>query len=258
MGHTDLLHEPSFPIQQEGGKNSIIIVEDDRDFRESIVETLSLHGYDVTGADSALDFYRKIAVKSFQLVILDLGLPDQKGVVLAEYIRTNTAMRIIILTAQGALESRISAYKAGADTYLLKPVDMSELIASIESNMGRISDQQLQDSPVSHTGAQQELTVRNWKLLRSQSVLVSPNGQSVKLSSREYDVLELLASMADQVVSRSYLIKALGYEDTRMGSRSLDVLVHRMRQKAASIKERLPVRTVHGQGYSISGTLLLS
>ncbi|ANT65583.1 MULTISPECIES: response regulator transcription factor [Prosthecochloris] len=258
MEHTDLVHESSSLAEQVRSKNSIIIVEDDRDFRESIVETLSLHGYDVTGAESALDFYRKIAEKSFQLVILDLGLPDQKGVVLAEYIRVNTAMRIIILTAQGALESRISAYKAGADTYLLKPVDTSELIASIESNMGRICDQQVPDSPGSLSVGQQVLPVRRWKLLRSQSVLVSPNGYSVKLSSREYDVLELLASVTDQVVSRSYLIEALGYEDTRMGSRSLDVLIHRMRQKASAIKERLPIKTVHGQGYSISGTLLLS
>lgn len=258
MECTDLVHERSSREERECSRNSIIIVEDDRDFRESIVETLSLHGYDVTGADSALDFYRKIALKPFQLVILDLGLPDQKGVVLAEYIRTNTAMRIIILTAQGALESRISAYKAGADTYLLKPVDMSELIASIESNMGRISDQHVQDSLVSHIVAEQELPAHSWKLLRSQSLLISPSGQSVKLSSRELDVLELLASVTDQVVSRSYLIEALGYEDTRMGSRSLDVLIHRMRQKAAAIKERLPIKTVHGQGYSISGTLLLS
>ena len=120
----------------------VIVVEDDNDFRESMVEFLELNGLDVTGVESALEFYQSISRQSYDVVILDIGLPDQNGLVLAEYVRNNTDMRIIMLTAQSSLESKISAYQAGADIYLVKPVDFSELSASIYSILGRLNSNQ--------------------------------------------------------------------------------------------------------------------
>ncbi len=242
---------------QEKNKR-IIIVEDDRDFRESLVESLALAGFDVTGVETALEFYQHIAMRSYILAILDLGLPDQNGFVLAEYIRNNTDMRIIVLTAQASLESRVNAYQAGADIYLLKPVDFSELEASIYSILGRLDEQRSRKPE--NSLLKQAVTQKDepqWTLLRSKTTLTTPDGDTIKLSPKEYDLIELLASYHSSVVSRRDLLKALDYKDDKLGNRSLDVLIHRLRQKKGSGDVGIPIKTVHGSGYSFSEPILI-
>ncbi|WP_162010064.1 response regulator transcription factor [Pelodictyon luteolum] len=234
----------------------IIVVEDDLDFRESLIETLSLCGYEVVGARSALEFYQKVAETPCELVILDLGLPDQNGVVLAEYIRNNTDMRIVVLTARGALESRIAAYRAGADTYLLKPVDTDELVATIESNLGRVGLHEGDCGPGSGLQALQPRAAA-WRLLRSDAVLITPAGERIRLSSREVDLLEILASSTGTTISRHSLIETLGYDPAGSGSQALDVLIHRLRQKASESGSRLPVKTIRAKGYIVSEPLYI-
>lgn len=242
--------EQTEPVSDGFSQRSIIVVEDDSDFRESLIETLSLCGYDVVGAKSAFDFYQKAAQKSYALVILDLGLPDQSGVVLAEFIRKNTNMRIVILTARSSLESRVAAYKAGADTYLLKPVDTAELIATVESNMGRVALQG-DSGQMRHHLPFEDLS-DNWRLVRSSATLLAPTGEKISLSSKEFDFMELLATNQDTNVSRSAIMAALDYDDAKSGSQVLDVLIHRLRQKAADKGVRLPIKTVRGKGYAVS------
>lgn len=111
----------------------VIIVEDDRDLRESLVEYLSLDGHDVTGVGSALEFYQALASSTFMIAVMDIGLPDQCGYVMAEFVRRNTPMGIIILTARSSIEDRVNGYRAGGDLYLVKPVDCRELSAAITS-----------------------------------------------------------------------------------------------------------------------------
>ncbi|RXK84323.1 response regulator transcription factor [Chlorobaculum sp. 24CR] len=252
MTTDSLTVEQAAPVSNETDRGRIIVVEDDSDFRDSVVETLTLYGYEATGAKSALDFYHKVAQKPYALVILDLGLPDQNGVVLAEFIRQNTDMRIIILTARSSIESRVSAYKAGADTYLLKPVNTDELIASIESNLGRFS-QKGDDEQARGINPLEPLS-SGWQLLRAASTIITPTGEKLGLSSKEIDFLEHLASKRGNA-SRQELAAALGYNDVATGNKALDVLVHRLRQKAAEHGVKLPIRTVRGKGYCLSEPL---
>ncbi len=244
--------EQAAPVSNETERGRIIVVEDDRDFRDSVVETLTLYGYEVTGAKSALDFYQKVAQKPYALVILDLGLPDQNGVVLAEFIRQNTNMRIIILTARSSLESRVSAYKAGADTYLLKPVNTDELIASVESNLGRLSTKGEEKQARGMNPL--ETLSPGWQLLVATATVIAPTGDKLSLSSKEVDLLAHLASNPN-FVSRQELTEALGYDDVTSGSKALDVVVHRLRQKGAEHGIKLPVRTVRGKGFRLSEPL---
>lgn len=246
---------PDELLKDESAQGRIIVVEDDSDFRESLVETLSLYGYEVIGAKSALDFYQKVALKPCSLAILDLGLPDQSGVVLAEFIRQNTRMRIVVLTARSAIESRVAAYKAGADTYLLKPVDTSELIATVESNLGRLCPraEEASDPAVHHL----EPLSPSWQLHRSKAILTAPTGEKISLSSREVDIMEFLVSNPEQHATRKQLMVVLGYDGSRSGSQTLDVVIHRLRQKAVESGVRLPIKTVRGKGYSVSESLIL-
>ncbi|NTU54230.1 MAG: response regulator transcription factor [Chlorobiaceae bacterium] len=232
----------------------IIVVEDDSDFRDSIVETLVLYGYEAIGAKSALDFYHKVAQKPYALAILDLGLPDQNGVVLASFIRQNTNMRIIVLTARSSLESRVCAYKAGADTYLLKPVNTEELIASVESNLGRIRSDE-EHEPSHHEHPLESLSAV-WQIVRATATIIAPTGEKLSLSAKEADFLVYLASHPDHS-SRQELTVSLGYDNVTSGSKALDVLVHRLRHKGAESGIKLPFRTVRGKGYSVSEPLTI-
>lgn len=234
----------------------IIVVEDDRDFRESMVEYLALAGFDVTGVSSALDFYQSIAREQYVLVILDIGLPDQNGFVLAEYIRKNTNMRIVMLTAQSSLDSKVTAYRSGADMYLVKPIDFSELAASLQSVLGRLDtiNQTGREKPSAAVNLQQAAT---WKLLRHDHLLITPRGSQVALTAKEFDLLEKLASYPNMVVERQNLLKALVYENDDFGNRALDALIHRLRRKKDELDDRIPIKTFHGSGYSFSAPIVI-
>jgi DNA-binding response OmpR family regulator len=235
----------------------IIIVEDDRDFRESIVEYLVLAGFEVTGVESALEFYRSISQQHFKVVILDIGLPDQNGLVLAEYVRNNTDMRIVMLTAQSGLESRISAYEAGADIYLIKPIDFAELSASLKSILGRIDAQE----PVKQEAATEPVPMvteaKTWTLVRSDWALLTPEGSDIRLTAKEFDFIERIAQSPKTVVLRHELLTILDYENNEYGNRALDALIHRLRRKNEGARNGIPVKTVHGSGYCFSAPVVI-
>ncbi len=109
----------------------IIFVEDDQDLRESIVQYLEDDGISMTAIGTAHEFISCLDSDTFDVAIIDVGLPDLSGYVLAEYARLKTDLGIIMLTARGKIEARVQGYLAGADLYLVKPVDMNELLAAI-------------------------------------------------------------------------------------------------------------------------------
>jgi DNA-binding response OmpR family regulator len=235
----------------------IIVVEDDRDFRESMVEYLVLAGFDVTGVASALEFYQRISQQQYLMVILDIGLPDQNGLVLAEYVRNNTDMRIIMLTAQSSLDSKVTAYRSGADIYLVKPIDFAELAASLQSILGRLDFPPTKKQDTGTPEPAEEREIIPWKLIRNEWRLCPPEGAAIKLTSKEFDLLELLASHPNKVVERHVLLKALDYDNDEFGNRALDALVHRLRRKKDGLNCRIPLKTAHGSGYGFSEPIII-
>jgi len=238
-------------------RKRIIVVEDDRDFRESMVEYLELAGFDVTGTASALEFYQIISREQFPLVILDIGLPDQSGLVLAEYIRKNSDMRIVMLTAQSSLDTKLTAYRSGADIYLVKPIDFAELAASLDSILGRLEANNPASIDQSNIKAFSEPEKPQWRLLRNVCTLITPLGNKTNLTSKEFDLLEKLASSPNMVVERPDLLKALDYDNDELGNRALDALIHRLRRKKEELEHRIPVKTIHGSGYSFSAPITI-
>lgn len=237
-------------------RRRIIVVEDDSDFCEIMVEYLTLSGLEVTGVESALEFYQSISLQHDDVVIPDIGLPDQNGIVLAEYVRNNTDMRIIMLTVQSSLESKINAHHAGADIYLVKPVDFSELSASIFSIPGRLNDRlTLQQK---HTSGLQAMHQKLTPWVRHNDwTLCTPSGDEIKLTSKEYDLLQRLALSPDTTVKRHDLLRALDYEVDEHGSRSLDALIHRLRRKTRKLNYGVPIKTSHSLGYCFSAQFIV-
>lgn len=125
------------------GTIKVILVEDDHDLRESLASYLRLEGYCVTSISTGLQYYQELSANTFTIAIIGIGLPDQSGLILAEYTRKNTCISIIILTSQNILKTRIDSYNKGCDLFLSKPVDYQELNAAIKSLVTRQNEKML-------------------------------------------------------------------------------------------------------------------
>lgn len=227
----------------------ILLVEDDNDLRESVEECLNLAGYDIKGVSSGMDCYRALGESAFDIAIVDLGLPDQDGFILAKYIRSNTPMKVIILTARNAVEDRVRGYDAGADLYLVKPVDYRELTAAIRSLGERIHP----------TQEPRGSSCDKWFLSREKWHLVAPDGTVVPLTGRELHFVDALLATPGKPVRRETIIEQLGYSDAEYASRAMDSLVRRLRRKIeSSTRCEPPIRTVHAIGYCFSAPIIHS
>ncbi len=231
-------------------QEKLILIEDDSELRESLLEFLTLSGLTVTGVGSAIEFYQALNIEHFDIAIVDVGLPDQSGYELSKYLRKNTTMGVIILTARSSAEDRIQGYDAGADLYFVKPVNSQELIAAIRNLIERLNCRR---------NEQQEEMRKDWFLDKSEWTLTGPNGLICKLTSKELSFLEELISKHGNPVTRESLMIRLDYNPNQYDNRSLDALVLRLRKK---IEEKGchgdPIKTVHAVGYCFSAPVRTS
>ncbi len=231
----------------------IIIVEDDQDLLENMVKYLTLAGYEVTGAASAREFYSHLSRQPYMLAVLDIGLPDQSGLVLAEYVRKNTDMWIIILTARSTLDDKLAGLKCGADFYLVKPIDCSELAATIANLFVRINETPSIPEPELLKEAE---TFAQWKLERNNWMLITPKGDSIKLTSKEFEFLTSLSLRSNTIVARRDILKTLDYPSTEQASHALESMIHRLRKKIEEANCVFPIKTSHGIGYCLSADII--
>lgn len=230
---------------------SVVIIEDDRILRESLVECLELNNFNVSGAESALEFYKLIAETEPAVAIVDVGLPDQSGFVLADYIRRNTQMRIIILTARGSLEDRVKGYESGADLYLVKPVKCLELAAAVRSVAARHEEKKC---PVENVADAQ-----SWQFARKSCELFSPEGVCIRLTDKEASFLRILAGSGEMRCSRTEFLEGLDYQHDEYGDRALNSLVLRLRKKIEKdTGAEAPIRTAHAVGFYFSDSLTVA
>jgi len=231
----------------------IIIVEDDQDLLENMVKYLTLAGYEVTGATSAGEFYYHLSQQTYMLAVLDIGLPDQSGLVLAEYVRKNTDMWIIILTARSTLDDKLAGLKCGADLYLVKPIDCRELAATIANIFMRIDKSPAVPEPEL---LKETDTFAQWKLERNNWILVTSRGDSIQLTSKEFEFIAFLSLQSNTIVARRDILKILNYPSTEQSSHALESMIHRLRKKVEEAGCEFPVKTSHGVGYSLSADII--
>lgn len=240
------------------GNRRIIIVEDDADLRRSVVKYLELKGYDVTGVGSAIEFYRELSETVYGLAIIDIGLPDQSGLILSNYLRINSDIRILILTAETSVECRLSCYQSGADLYLQKPVDFRELSVTVSNLIGRVA------KPETTYGGSDRVDAGkvvgdggHWVLSRLDWSLHVPTGEVLRLTSKEVGLITLLATTPDSVSSRRDILKALDYRNDEYGNRALEAMIRRLRRKMESVVDCSPIKTCHGHGYCFSVPIII-
>ncbi len=222
----------------------VVIIEDDRDLRESIIRFLTVSGVVAEGVGSVMEFYREVVTHNFDVAVVDVNLPDQSGFTLADYLRRKTDLGIIIITARDGMEDRVRGYGAGADLYLVKPVNMPELAAAIV-NLARRRRERI--TPMISPPVEQ------WTLERASWTLVSPLGVRVLLSGQERTLVKCLAEAEGESVARADLYTVLGYDAVGADSRALDSIVQRLRRKIESSTGRpAPLESGYRRGYSFS------
>lgn len=218
----------------------IIIVEDDRELRDNISDFMNLNGFSTRGVSTAMDFFAVIENESFDLAVVDIGLPDRNDFKIIKYLRENTQTRIVILTARGRLDDRLSGYSAGADAYFVKPADCWELKACISSILDRYKAE-----------GQNNDAADEWSYNPAYLTLSAPSGKLINLTTKEGIVLSILIEKKDCNVERNEIFARLNQkEGLNYDNSALDILMARLRKR---VKEKtgskLPVRTVRSVGY---------
>jgi two-component system OmpR family response regulator len=224
----------------------ILVVEDEPDLCEAMVSFLQLEGFQAAGVGSVAAADDWLTTYPIDIVILDVGLPDRDGIA---WIRQSESIRdkgLIVTTARGELPDRIRGLAAGADAYLVKPVEFEELRLIVDNVANRL-------------GCGIPNLLSGWKLATVRWELISPNGDIIKLTRSETTLLVTLAASPGQTVHRDELIRALGYKSETYDPRRMEILVRRLRNKVRlQYPIRLPLETVHGQGYAFAADIVVA
>ena len=221
----------------------IIVVEDDEELREAIVLYLVKEGFKVAAARSGAELAPLFSPDT-ALVLLDVNLPDENGFELARGLRDRSNVGIIMITGRTDLIDTVVGLEMGADDYIAKPFKLRELLARIRAVLRRRSP-----------AASERLSIQEFDRFRLDRVrrqLWGPDGEIV-LTSKEFSILQLLASHAGQPVSRDDIFeRAIGAAWSSEG-RSVDMHIGHLRKKLeADPKNPQLIKTVHGIGYTLA------
>lgn len=225
------------------GQVELAVVEDDEEYRESfLLPKLAAAGFSVHGMASALDLYRAMTIRRYDLVLLDVGLPDENGFGIAAHLRSlSGAIGIVMLTGFGSAQDRVRGLRAGADAYLHKPIDIETLATTLWNLRRRVGTTTTAELPVRSRG---------WRLDEETWRIVTPGGAKIGISLAERQVLSMLAARPGVPVRREALIERLVENVHDFDPHRLEMLVYRMRHKCLQqAGEELPLRAVRGIGY---------
>lgn len=222
-----------------GLPSRILLVEDDAELRDAIlIPGLVESGFSVVGAGNAAELYRAMLSNTFDIVVLDVGLPDESGFDVARHLRSISSVGIVMLTARDSDPDRVRGLGVGADAYLAKPIDMALLVATLSSLARRLAME-----PAQKPGALWRLTADAWHLL-------TPENHSIELTPTERIILRRLFTAPGRPVERDVLIADLVEDVSDFDPHRLEMYVHRLRRKIASVTPtELPLRAVRGKGY---------
>lgn len=223
-----------------------LVVDDDREIRVSLQEFLERFGMAVTTAATGAEMRRAMQMATFDVVVLDLMLPDDNGLTLCRWALQTAAVPVIMLTAQGDPASRILGLEVGADDYVGKPFEPRELVARIHAVLRRAQKGEGPKDPA----AQRTVQFQGWTFDRLLRQLVSPQQVVVALSSAEFRLLTAFVERPGRVLSRDQLIDLTRAPGVEVNDRSIDLAVSRLRQKLGdSPREPALVKTMRGEGY---------
>ncbi len=226
----------------------ILVVDDDREIRDLLARYLERQSFRVTAVRDAREARRIWPSTTFQMVILDLMLPGEGGLDFARWLRAESDVPILMLTALGEENERIIGLELGADDYLTKPFNPRELLARMRAVMRRASEAGEKRESGSKT-----LFFNGWTLESARRRLLNPEGTEVPLTGGEYDLLVALLDRANKVLTRDMLLDLLRGRQAGPFDRAIDVAISRLRRKLEDDGRHAQlIKTVRGGGYVLA------
>jgi DNA-binding response OmpR family regulator len=229
----------------------VLIVEDEPDLRELIENNLRASNFDVEAVGSIAAARTLVDSTAFDLMIVDMNLPDGNGVTFSQQLRASSGSAVIVITGGGDETDRILGLELGADDYIQKPFLQRELLARARAVLRRYNHSQ---SIAKNDTALEPRTIHfhGYALNPTARTVKTLTGESVDLTTLEFDVLAKLASHPNTVFSREEIYKSAAFRTGDPG-RLVDGLISRLRKKLyddAVAKEH--IKTIHGRGYALT------
>ncbi len=216
----------------------VLVIDDDEKLAELLTEYCASYEIEIDAAQLPSTGLEKLKRETFDAVILDVMLPEMDGFEVCKLIRSFSEIPIIMLTARGDVMDRVVGIELGADDYLPKPFEPRELVARVHSIAKR---KPVESGVMSFDG----LTISQ------QQRIVKVQGKEIDLTTMEYQLLLLLATSPGKDFSRDDILNQLKGTETELFSRSVDILISRLRNKLKPLK---PIKTVYGSGYAFVAT----
>lgn len=224
----------------------LLIVDDDQRIRELLQKYLMRNGFMVSIARDAAQAKRLLKGLAFDLIVLDIMMPEQNGLSLTRELRETIDTPILLLTARNEVEDRISGLEAGADDYLPKPFEPKELLLRIHAILRRMPDvAPPQDTPKMLSLGATRYDVQKGELWEGDT--------QIRLTSTELELMRIFSKNIGQALSRMELVTQMGREDGNSQDRAIDVQITRLRKKIeTNPKEPRYLQTVRGSGYMLA------
>jgi two-component system phosphate regulon response regulator OmpR len=227
----------------------IIVVDDEPEIRSMLADYLGHVGFTVREAEDGAALRAILAEEPADLVLLDINMPGEDGLSLARFLRANTTVGIVMLTAAGEVVDRVVGLEIGADDYIAKPVDLRELLARIRAVLRR-----LRSGPAEAAAAGAEVAptkpIGACQLDLEAHRLYDADGNEVPITSMEFDLLKAFVEHPNRVLSRDQLLDLAHNKDWEPFDRSIDIRIARLRRKIETDPSKPQVvKTVRGAGY---------
>ncbi len=215
----------------------ILLVEDDVQFNRIVCSYLTDNGYSVVGCHSAADALEQMDKLSFDMIISDIMMKDVDGFEFAEQVRmVNKDVPILFLTARDDLQSKEKGYRLGIDDYIVKPVEMKEMVFRIEAILRR-----------ANIANKKKILIGGLELDSVESAAYF-EGEDLGLSVKEFNILFKFLSYPKRTFTRTQLMNEFWGYDSESAPRTVDVCITKLRGKISKCKD-IEIVTVHGLGY---------
>lgn len=222
-------------------KAHILVVDDDMRLRVLLQRFLRENGFFVSVAEDAKDARERLKDYKFDLLIVDIMMPDETGLEFLNEYRKSSNIPVILLTAMGETANRIEGLEMGADDYLPKPFEPKELVLRINNILRRIPKEKAKEK--------ERLSLGDCVFVLGKKELLNVNGEIIHITPVEQQLLYVLGSKSGQVFSREELAETLG---AGQSPRSIDVQITRLRKKIEKdSKNPRYLQTVRGRGYTL-------
>lgn len=226
----------------------LAIIDDDADITRLLADYLQAQGFRVTRLHTGAGLMDLMERDPPALALLDLGLPDEDGIVLARRLRARSARcGLVIVTGRGDEIDRVVGLEIGADDYITKPLRLRELLARVRAVLRRL------EPPASEPASPHDLHFARWNLDIAGRRLVDDEGQEVSLTTGEFELLRVFTGCAGRVLSRDFLLEHTRGRGAAPFDRTIDVQVGRLRRKLEVDPEHPQIiKSVRGAGYVLA------